>query len=396
MKKKQSELVKCTYFTWRLRNREGVWYADGRGDNNNPGRHSLNTRDYEEAVEQLNRLDLARAVDLGLADPAALESSDEQQVSLKSGVELFLEHGGRDKVAGGIKEKSVNRYRAVFDKFVPFLERKGLKTWNQVKRHHLEAYSNWLTKEKYEFRTRGFELTQIKSAVNWLIRERYLPESAKIYLRVTKPRDSDTYCYRLEEIEAMLDLCRNDPKLSWLADVIVALANTGMRISELADLTWRNVDLESDQIVLRDESRRSSADPNSRQSTKSGRDRSLPILAKLKLVLLRRVANKKGPRVFTAPRGGKLRPDNVRWALLKKVIEPLADQFPSEPGKEGFKDGRLHSFRHFFCSLCIEDGVSIPFLMDWLGHRESDMVQYYTRIRPAASKQEVKKVRSVG
>ena len=37
-------------------------------------------------------------------------------------------------------------------------------------------------------------------------------------------------------------------------------------------------------------------------------------------------------------------------------------------------DGRLHSFRHFFCSASANAGVPERVLMDWLGHRSIHMV----------------------
>ena len=46
------------------------------------------------------------------------------------------------------------------------------------------------------------------------------------------------------------------------------------------------------------------------------------------------------------------REDQVRRALIRDVLVPLAGRFPTPPEEAGFADGRLHSFRHFFCSLC--------------------------------------------
>ena len=56
-------------------------------------------------------------------------------------------------------------------------------------------------------------------------------------------RYSDTYCWKQEEVAAQIELCRNVRSLRWLGAVIVALASTGLRISELvslrgATLTW--------------------------------------------------------------------------------------------------------------------------------------------------------------
>ena len=39
------------YFTWLLGLRDGVYYADGRTNRPSAGRHSLGTKDYEQALE---------------------------------------------------------------------------------------------------------------------------------------------------------------------------------------------------------------------------------------------------------------------------------------------------------------------------------------------------------
>jgi len=46
----------------------------------------------------------------------------------------------------------------------------------------------------------------------------------------------------------------------------------------------------------------------------------------------------------------------------------------------GFSDGRLHSFRHYFCSMCANNNVPEQLLMNWLGHRQSAMVKHYYHV----------------
>jgi len=67
-RKPQQPPIVCQYFTWRFFVREGVFYADGRGGRFALGKHSLGTRDREEALARLRELDLQKAVDGGLAD----------------------------------------------------------------------------------------------------------------------------------------------------------------------------------------------------------------------------------------------------------------------------------------------------------------------------------------
>jgi integrase len=213
---------------------------------------------------------------------------------------------------------------------------------------------------------------------------------------MVKPEDTDTYCYRPEEVQAMLERCRSNPSLLWLADVIVALAYTGMRISELASLGTSNVDLARNMLMLRDESRTKRAKKPDAKTTKSKRFRCFPIHAELRAVLERVLSGSSRARVFTALRGGILRPDNVRWVLIKQVIEPLEKKFPSHEDEIGFKDGRLHSLRHFFCSFCAHSQVPEQVVMRWLGHRDSKMVRRYYHLHDEEAQRQMLKLKSLG
>ena len=56
---------------------------------------------------------------------------------------------------------------------------------------------------------------------------------------------------------------------------------------------------------------------------------------------------------------------------------------PPPPGEKGLEDGRLHSFRHYFCSEAANSReVSEQMLMSWLGHRDSKMVHRYFHAKP--------------
>jgi len=80
---------------------------------------------------------------------------------------------------------------------------------------------------------------------------------------------------------------------------------------------------------------------------------------------------------FHGPRGGRLKPDTVRRIFVREVIEPLAKKFLTPVGERGFKHGRLHSFRHYFCSTCANNGVPERIVMEWLGHADSAMIRHY-------------------
>jgi hypothetical protein len=86
-----------------LARRRGVYYADGRSNTRNAGRHSLGTRIREEALQQLALLDKNRAADFGLIPPPAPHSTENSVLLLAEGRRLYEEHLNRPIVARGIR-----------------------------------------------------------------------------------------------------------------------------------------------------------------------------------------------------------------------------------------------------------------------------------------------------
>lgn len=392
-KAKRKPPISCQHFSWRLFQRNGVWYADGRGGTHELGKHSLGTREKDQALDNLRRLDQHKAVELGIAEPA---SERDHQISIAEGWRFFLDHCDRPEVMGGVSDSTQKRYRAVRDKHVVFCDKYSLNYWENIGKKETQRYGKWLEKRGYADRSQYLELTLIKSVVKWLVEESYLPESCQFRLPLRRPQGTDTYCYDPVEVSAMIEHCRADSSLNWLGDVIVALICTGLRISELASLRRSDVDLETNTIQLTDErssSRRRAMGTERR--TKGRRGRSIPINPELRTVLKRLKPHQDG-RLLHGPRGGRLKPDTVRNILIRDVIEPLKKRFPTPEGEIGFEHGRVHSFRHYFVSQAFRNGVSEGEIMDWVGHRDSKMVAHYRHLRNDDSQRKMKQIDFVG
>lgn len=131
------------------------------------------------------------------------------------------------------------------------------------------------------------------------------------------------------------------------------------------------------------------------RTTKSHRDRALPINPQLRQVLQDMPRHADG-RILHGPLGGHLKPDTVRNVLIREVLNPLAERFPSARGEKGFRDGRLHSFRHYFCSMSANSNVPEQVLMTWLGHRDSKMVRHYYHLHHEEAQRQMAKIDFVG
>ena len=376
-RRSRNEIVRCRYFRWVLRRRGDVFVADGRANRPDVGRHSLGAKNHDVALERLRELDLVQAIEHGLADRSALVQSDRVKLELRRGWELHCEHLARPEVVGGASPKAQQRYQPVADKFIAWAEADGLHYWNDVTARHLSAYLRYLEGKKYAPRTLYMEATVLRQTMKWLASERQIPQECLFKLPLKKVRGTNTYCWSGDEVTAMIEHCRCKPQLHWLGDVIVGLAHTGMRISELAGLLWSDIDLGRNVIHLSNDPPNATAASRDRRRTKNRRDRTIPVHSELRTVLERMHHHIDG-RVFHGARAGKIKPDRVRVILIRDVIEPLKQRFPTPPGERGFEHGRVHSFRHYFCSAVANAGVPVIVYVSPSGGRAASAGTFVT------------------
>lgn len=137
------------------------------------------------------------------------------------------------------------------------------------------------------------------------------------------------------EFAALLKECDSAPR-SCAGIVVRFLSLTGLRIEEARQLRW--ADVREDRITIPAE------------YAKSGRARSVPMLAGLAAVLAR--LRDLGDGVHVLP------PGNPRKAIQRACV------------RAGVVNMSFHSFRHYFATRCIESGVDVPTVARWLGHRD--------------------------
>jgi integrase len=393
-KSRKNQLIHCVHFVWRLTCRNACWYADGRSNVVDAGRHSLGTKDREKAMQRLPELDRSRAETLGLIPRSKAVDARPAPMPLSEGRKLYEEHLSRPRSIGGTKPSTRKRYRTVFDKFLAFAHSKGVLDWREVDTQLITRYAGHLEQMGRKPKTQRNELVVLIQTLKWLIEAGHLAGHDPVRIKFLKVESQRAYCWRPEEVKAIIDFCQADLSLRWLADVAVALACTGTRISELAAMRWGDLNLESGMLSLPDESGYAVQDGLEQRDRKTGRTRSFPIHQDLVPVLLRQ--KHLDSYVFHGPRGGRLKPDTVRNVLVKKVIPKLADRFPCAEGSRGFRAGRLHSFRHFFCSLCANSNVPIMIVMEWLGHQDSAMVRHYYHLHDIESRRQMERLNPLG
>ena len=207
--------------------------------------------------------------------------------------------------------------------------------------------------------TVNIELRTLKSAFRIGVRWNMLPRSPLEGVSLARVPEREPAYYRREQFQRLLDTIRE----SWLRDVVLFAAVTGMRQGEILSLRW-------DQVDFRARVARLSSSASFK--TKTGKRRSVP-LGDTAIKLLRARESGHGSGVVFTLRG---RPLMRRWVTTK------LRRYVREIGL----DSRLnfHSLSTSFASWLALDGVSIYQISKLLGHSDVKITQeYYAHLEPA-------------
>ena len=197
--------------------------------------------------------------------------------------------------------------------------------------------------------------------------------------RVKAGKPAPVWLDRAEHIGALLDAAgeldreaREDRQHVYRRATLSVLVLAGLRIGELCDLCWRDVDLTGGKITVRgqliDESRRSQRVAKTDAGLRS--IDILPVLGDVLRALKAQVRPQSADRVFPTLDGGRPNPSNIRNRVLapavKRANERL-DEAAEVPLPERITP---HKLRHTFASVLVALGVDPGSVMDQLGHTD--------------------------
>lgn len=147
---------------------------------------------------------------------------------------------------------------------------------------------------------------------------------------------------------------------------------SGLRQSEIAQLSWTDIDFETRVIRVRN---------SDSFTTKSGKNRTVPINDDLFKMLYLKQSSAICPLIFH--RNKKTYRHEFISKRLKKYVR-LA----------GLNDGlHFHSLRHTFASWLVEDGATLYEVQKLLGHSDQRTSMIYAHLQPEKLHETVNKIR---
>ena len=194
-----------------------------------------------------------------------------------------------------------------------------------------------------------------KKAVDWNIAGEELLKNVKVSL--LKGENKRLRYLSEEEAERLISNCDK-----YLKSIVITALNTGMRKSEILNLTWDRVDLKNRLILL--------------DKTKNGERREIPINDTLYNTLSGLTRHVKTGYVFYNP----------------ETLKPYYDikkGFASALRKSRILDFRFHDLRHTFASWLAMKGADLVTVKDLMGHKDIKMTLRYSHLSHAHIKKAV-------
>jgi len=321
----------------RLFQREnGIWYVEfKRGQ-----KKSLRTRNKAEALRLFNKLKreylAGRLVIL----------KEGRKVLLSEFIQEYL-----DWARENLADETFRKRKHVLQRLKSVIGDVYLKN---LSRKHLDEYTSYLLSIGVSRNTVNTHIRHIKASLSKAVEWELVKENPFKGYKLLKVQQKPPAYLLPNQVEKVLQTIDDE----FWKFVFMLFVFTGMRLSEVANLQWRDIDLKREVIVVR--------------KSKNYQSRVIPIHPKLRNEITKRL-----------PSVGKVVPyyKDYIYHKLKKYLK-----------QAGFEKIRVHDLRHTFASLMVMSGVDLKTVQELLGHQDYRVTEIYAHLSPLHLQEAIKKL----
>jgi integrase len=361
----------------KVRKKGGKWYVLV----NYRGHRKAKCVGSREAAEQVRRQVEAK---LALGDLSVLDPPEDK----KPCFEMYADGWLKDYARIECKSSTADGYEGVLEQYLR--PRFGKKLINEIRRDDIKALINDLIDKGLSRNTIRNALCVIRGLLNYAIEEGIIESNPAARLgrftRSAKTAEIKGTALTSAEVKQFLKAAQE----IWpeYHPLLLMAVRAGLRRGELVALQWGDVQLGDDDcdsqrfiLVQHNYVRREHTTTKSKKSRRVDLSRELRrILAELRdkrllEAYLRGKNDISDEFVFRSPQGTILDPDN----LYHRVFLPVL-------AKAGIRRIRLHDLRHTFGSLLLQNGASIVYVKEQMGHSSIQVtVDTYGHLIPGAN-----------
>jgi len=256
--------------------------------------------------------------------------------------------------------------------FLQQLETKGIYRIKDVEPHHIQEHYEYLTQRPNKRKPGGLSSVMINHHIyairlflNFLEQTGVITENPISGLIFPRPESKPREILTIKEIKQLYEVAENYREKA----IIGIYYGCGLRRSEGVALNIKDISFKSSLLYVRE--------------GKGKKRRVVPINEKVKEDFRNYYYTERNN--YTTKRTGK--PENIQAFILSnqgnrmsagncnKIIKELVKRAGIE------REISLHSLRHSIATHLLNNGLSVEYVRDFLGHKHLESTQLYTRVK---------------
>jgi len=264
----------------------------------------------------------------------------------------------------GLSQNTFLAYKRDLERYSSFLKKKG-KTFSDVQPDDITAFL-WEEKEKKKATASlARNLAAIKSLHRFLVSYGFLKEDITNLISSPKLGRKLPQVLDIGEVDALLEEPTKEKNWQGRRDkaILELLYATGMRVSELSDLTSARIDLKEKVIRCTGKGSKERIVPFGQKAAEAIRKYLKTVRPKLD--------RKNSDYLFLTVHGNRMSRQRI-WQMLKRYIRAAGIKKEVSP----------HTLRHSFATHLLQRHVSLRVVQDMLGHSNVVTTEIYSHLSP--------------
>jgi integrase/recombinase XerD len=264
-----------------------------------------------------------------------------------------------------------------------FLEYNNLTEPKEANQEHIKAFYEYLQNRKHQRKATTLSESFIQHHIyalnvffNWLEATRQIMYNPISNLKFKRPKPNTREPLSKSDLQELFEATKTSKEIA----ILHLFYSCGLRRTEAENLNTNDIHFTQNLIYVRE--------------GKGAKRRVIPITEKVKQELLLYFnSNRKVPLSFGEGRRGEvdleafmLNANLTRMKgdqynrILKQIVQRASLSFGE--GREGeAKEISLHHLRHSIATHLLENGLSIEFVRDFLGHSQLETTQIYAKVK---------------
>ena len=271
-------------------------------------------------------------------------------------------------------EHTLKNYEGDFNIFLDFLSTNGISTEiDRIEVTDIRRYIVYLKKDKkYANETIRRKINSLKSYFNFLIAQDYIIQSPMRGITAPKKETRIPKYFTEDQIKLIFDTAKRSEDNFALRNYILIklIATTGIRRQEAIDLNFNNIDFGSNIIKVKGKGKKERLIPISEEFSEE-----LWMYFQSRLPL-------KNQAVFITSTGNRLHTSQAHIQFVK-ILKKIG------LNNKGLS---LHSLRHSYATMLINNGVDIASVQELLGHEDINTTTIYAHATKEHLREQVSKL----